>query len=218
MVKSKLNYSSPPVTYHDDVAVLCSIGWATPFYMRQPIGNRLRFTILDRDNFTCRYCGATSRDAKLEVDHINPVYLGGKNDENNLITACKPCNIGKNKHELRGILPKNEENFSLKAILEEELRNEVAEIYQIWFDSYKKSPMWRMKLNVLVDYKRKNEGRIIEILKQCVAKYKDHHDAYIEWVWALQDNYRKNEPISCDTSMSDTKHIKNTANPLKPTT
>ena len=186
--------------------------------MREPISTRLRFMILERDHFTCQYCGATSRDTKLEVDHINPVYFGGKNDESNLITACKQCNIGKNRHKLNGILPKQGQKISLIGLLEEHFYPEVAEIYEIWNAAYKKSPMWRMKMTTLLQYKRKNEGKIIEILKQCVAKYKDPHDAYIEWVWALQGKFDESEPLKCVTLLSDQNQIKNSATALKPTT
>ncbi|MGA0409122.1 MAG: HNH endonuclease, partial [Limisphaerales bacterium] len=48
-----------------------------------------------RDGFTCQYCGNTPPKVVLEVDHIVPVKSGGKNNEDNLITACFSCNRGK---------------------------------------------------------------------------------------------------------------------------
>jgi hypothetical protein len=60
-----------------------------------PISRRLRFEILRRDNFACRYCGATAPDAPLTVDHVIPVALGGGDEPNNLVTACADCNSGK---------------------------------------------------------------------------------------------------------------------------
>jgi hypothetical protein len=62
---------------------------------RQQIKPRLRFSILNRDNFTCRYCGHEAPDVVLHVDHIVPVSQGGTNDCENLITACAECNLGK---------------------------------------------------------------------------------------------------------------------------
>lgn len=53
----------------------------------------LRSAIFRRDNFTCQYCG--SRQEPLHCDHIVPVSRGGSNDESNLKTACKPCNLSK---------------------------------------------------------------------------------------------------------------------------
>lgn len=63
--------------------------------IRKPIGNSLRFKVFKRDNFSCQYCGATPPTVILEVDHINPVANGGKNNIDNLATACFNCNRGK---------------------------------------------------------------------------------------------------------------------------
>lgn len=61
---------------------------------------RLRFEILKRDKFTCRYCGRSPLQGDkviLEVDHVNP---DGPTSSNNLITACKDCNSGKSNIKL----------------------------------------------------------------------------------------------------------------------
>lgn len=59
------------------------------------VSRRLRFEVLRRDGYTCRYCGAQAPDAKLTVDHVIPVALGGGDEPSNLITACVDCNAGK---------------------------------------------------------------------------------------------------------------------------
>jgi 5-methylcytosine-specific restriction endonuclease McrA len=58
---------------------------------------RLRFTVLQRDSFRCRYCGRTATEpgVVLHVDHIVPVAAGGATSESNLVTACSDCNLGK---------------------------------------------------------------------------------------------------------------------------
>lgn len=56
---------------------------------------RLRFKILERDKFTCQYCWIKSPDVVLHVDHKIPFSLGGKTVDENLITACAKCNLGK---------------------------------------------------------------------------------------------------------------------------
>jgi len=83
----------------------------------------IRFAILNRDNFTCQYCGRNPTDdgVKLEVDHINPRANNGSDDPTNLVTACEDCNKGKSsnllEHELkfrmRLILKENKEPFAL---------------------------------------------------------------------------------------------------------
>jgi hypothetical protein len=59
------------------------------------ISKRLRFEILRRDNHMCRYCGASAPEVKLTVDHVIPESLGGRNEPENLVTACADCNNGK---------------------------------------------------------------------------------------------------------------------------
>lgn len=58
------------------------------------VSARLRFEVLRRDGHTCRYCGATP-PVPLEVDHVLPVALGGRDEPSNLVTACDQCNSGK---------------------------------------------------------------------------------------------------------------------------
>jgi hypothetical protein len=61
-------------------------------------GLKLRFRILERDGFKCQYCGKSPRlepSTILNVDHIRPAALGGSWSEDNLITACLECNLGK---------------------------------------------------------------------------------------------------------------------------
>jgi len=63
---------------------------------RRYMTDQLRYDVLKRDNFTCQKCGATAKDGvKLHVDHIIPVYKGGKTTMSNLQTLCERCNIGK---------------------------------------------------------------------------------------------------------------------------
>ncbi|WP_280448416.1 HNH endonuclease [Nocardia brasiliensis] len=59
------------------------------------ISKRVRYEVLRRDNFTCRYCGGSTPEVTLTVDHVIPVALGGGDDPSNLVAACKDCNAGK---------------------------------------------------------------------------------------------------------------------------
>jgi len=56
----------------------------------------LRWSILERDNYTCRYCGQHAPNVMLEVDHRIPVSEGGSDHPDNLVTSCFACNRGKN--------------------------------------------------------------------------------------------------------------------------
>ena len=67
---------------------------------RLPLSKKLRFEILERDDFTCQYCGAHGDGVQLEIDHIVPIFEGGGDDPNNLTTACFDCNRGKGRNLL----------------------------------------------------------------------------------------------------------------------
>ena len=63
---------------------------------RWVIRKEVRFRILDRDGFRCRYCGRDAGDGvKLVVDHIYPHSAGGSNRDDNLVAVCEDCNLGK---------------------------------------------------------------------------------------------------------------------------
>lgn len=47
--------------------------------------------VLNRDNYTCRYCKGKHKDSKLEVHHIIFRSQGGSDEESNLITLCHTC-------------------------------------------------------------------------------------------------------------------------------
>jgi DNA-binding transcriptional ArsR family regulator len=56
---------------------------------KQPISSKLRWEVWERDNFTCRMCGARTH---LSVDHIHPESAGGATELINLQTLCRSCN------------------------------------------------------------------------------------------------------------------------------
>ncbi len=49
-----------------------------------------RREIFHRDNYTCQYCGAKSKD--LTIDHVVPRHRGGKHTWDNVVSACRSCN------------------------------------------------------------------------------------------------------------------------------
>lgn len=71
------------------------IGKRAKAYQREGMGKRLRFEVLSRDGFKCRYCGASAPNVELVVDHVVPVVHGGATVAENLVAACQPCNAGK---------------------------------------------------------------------------------------------------------------------------
>lgn len=95
---------------------------------RKSLSKKIRFEIFKRDKFTCQYCGKQPPDIVLVVDHINPVALGGNNDEMNLITSCESCNQGKGAKALEPV--PNRPDADLEWL---EMQQEIAELrrYQL---------------------------------------------------------------------------------------
>lgn len=63
--------------------------------VKRPSSTFNRYAILERDKFTCQYCGRKAPSVALEVDHIIPVSKGESDESSNLITACFECNTQK---------------------------------------------------------------------------------------------------------------------------
>lgn len=64
------------------------------------LSNALRFAVLRRDGFRCRYCGRSGSEVVLNVDHVVSVADGGQDDMANLVTSCRDCNIGKHARSI----------------------------------------------------------------------------------------------------------------------
>lgn len=64
---------------------------------------KLRWSIFERDGFTCQYCGRGAPEVTLELDHVQPKSRGGKDSSDNLITACRECNRGKRDQSAREV-------------------------------------------------------------------------------------------------------------------
>jgi hypothetical protein len=99
---------------------------------RKALSKSRRFAILKRDYFTCRYCGRTPPEVRLEVDHLLSVKLGGGDDDANLVAACHDCNNGKSalgqslseepgfvyRETLRGFRERFGPDITLRALIE----------------------------------------------------------------------------------------------------
>lgn len=75
-----------------------SLNSVVPHRSSRNINTRLRFKVLQRDNFKCCACGASpAKDPSvvLHVDHIIPWSKGGETVLENLQTLCSKCNLGK---------------------------------------------------------------------------------------------------------------------------
>ncbi|MFC6603896.1 HNH endonuclease [Ectobacillus funiculus] len=69
--------------------------------------DEVRQQVYKRDNYQCLCCGKERRrGVSLEIDHILPIAMGGKNAPSNLQTLCKQCNglKGVNEIDYRSII------------------------------------------------------------------------------------------------------------------
>jgi 5-methylcytosine-specific restriction endonuclease McrA len=59
-----------------------------PFRRRAPLNRRGVFA---RDGHSCQYCGVTAES----IDHVVPRSKGGEHTWENVVAACRPCNVRK---------------------------------------------------------------------------------------------------------------------------
>jgi hypothetical protein len=93
---------SPPSTQIRVVEPLVSPPKVFAKRTSRNINLKLRFTVLQLDNFRCRSCGASpakNPEVELHVDHVIPWSKGGETEINNLQTLCSKCNLGKSNHD-----------------------------------------------------------------------------------------------------------------------
>ncbi len=66
---------------------------------------RLKFLVMRRDGFKCKYCGrspATHASTTLHIDHVIAWVRGGATVAENLQTLCDRCNLGKGTLDVGG--------------------------------------------------------------------------------------------------------------------
>lgn len=115
---------------------------------RRPISLSLRFSVFERDRYTCQYCGRQSPDVVLHVDHAMPVALGGDNRIDNLLTACSECNIGKGARDPGLAMPRRPRTILERAYEVKAAATDWAETAFRWADPATKGLMWEIASRV----------------------------------------------------------------------
>jgi hypothetical protein len=160
---------------------------------RISVSKKIRFEVFKRDGFKCQYCGRTIDEVKLEIDHINPVAVGGDNDIINLITSCFDCNSGKSDRLLSDnaaltkqrkqleLLQERREN--LKLMLEwknellkqdEEMIQEVADFFTKRAVGYSPNEVDISTLRLLV--KKFGFKEVVDAIEVSIIKYIEFKD------------------------------------------
>jgi len=87
---------------HDDGTLVHSAHWAVPsplvirlrYMVRVPFHRRSslsRRAVFARDESRCQYCGSHADS----IDHVVPRSKGGPHEWDNVVAACRPCNLRK---------------------------------------------------------------------------------------------------------------------------
>ena len=66
-------------------------------FVRQPVAPAFSFNkrnIFKRDAYTCQYCGRNGGE-RMTIDHVIPRSLGGRTVWENVVSACRGCNLRK---------------------------------------------------------------------------------------------------------------------------
>ena len=73
--------------------------WDYRLFETDPVPSDIRYRVLAASGGRCALCGATSKDRRIEVDHVVPRSKGGSNDIENLQALCDECNRGKSNRD-----------------------------------------------------------------------------------------------------------------------
>ena len=105
------------IASYDEEVCSPSVTWKLPavLRLRRVTPNkktRIRYSrrsVYQRDGFRCQYCGDRLREADLTTDHVLPRCRGGTTTFTNIVTACKPCNLRKDRQSCdeAGMFPIN---------------------------------------------------------------------------------------------------------------
>lgn len=161
------------------------------------ISKKIRFEVFKRDDFKCAYCGKTPPQVTLEVDHIEPKSKGGKDDINNLITACFDCNRGKQNIPLTTIPSKiainidvlREQEEQIKEYrkfvkkVEKRIKQDIQDINHVYNEAY---PKWefsdRFNNATLKTFLRLlPKDQIIDSLEIAISKWPKDKDRVIKY-------------------------------------
>jgi 5-methylcytosine-specific restriction endonuclease McrA len=64
---------------------------------RRPVVRLTRKNVMLRDGHLCQYCAARLPTRDLNIDHVLPRSRGGPDSWENLVTACRECNLRKGR-------------------------------------------------------------------------------------------------------------------------
>lgn len=155
------------------------------------IGAKKRLRIYRRDKFKCQECGH-DKMKDLTIDHIHPISRGGTDEDNNLRTLCKNCNLKKGDTInmtwyqriflfFFGDLLDNLQKELLKVIIEKNNQTSRDIVYEIKLDMQNRfnqaTPKFSQILeNKFTEVETAREIKIVSIKNRVTLLEKETHD------------------------------------------
>lgn len=102
-VKMKYEETIDIVVEYDDEVRSPSVTWKVPAVVRlrkmpRTMKRGIKFSrgnVYQRDRHVCQYCGQRKPASELSYDHVVPRSAGGRTVWENIVTACRGCNLVK---------------------------------------------------------------------------------------------------------------------------
>ena len=123
------------------------------------------------DLFRCQYCGRPAPEIVLQVDHINPVKHGGKNDLLNLVTSCLACNNGKGAIPLGDFSVLSKQREALELLEERGAQLAMLMAWREGLDALDDETLDAVVKDVESRFKCKLDGTGVNILNKSVKKF-----------------------------------------------
>ena len=102
--------------------------------MAKPLTSKEGHAVLARDRYHCRYCGLDAESnfensLIMTVDFVLPRVLKGKKSAENLVAACRPCNVIKGHRKFASFEDAKAYILKRRAELRKEWEGDIAKLH-----------------------------------------------------------------------------------------
>lgn len=160
---------------------------------RKPIPAYVKQFVWDMTHGACWYCGDILNPwGNFAIDHVEPLYRGGRNRIQNLVPCCHPCNSRKGRLSLGAWRQKYQYDYRYPS--------PVPRVF-----AYEQRPDWREnRLDQIercrrVEYMSEASAQSEALSRKVDAEESDAHDAYlehIEFMWEHQQDDDVRAPLT----------------------